>query len=35
MHRGSQSDLDLEQQLADDMLSDFAPGEGELRDMGR
>ena len=29
---GSQADLDLEQQFADDMLSEFAPGEGQLRE---
>jgi len=32
MHRGSQSDLDLEQQIADDLLSEFAPGEAQLRE---
>ena len=32
MHRGTQSNLDLEQQLADELLSEFAPGEAQLRE---
>lgn len=32
MHRGTQSDLALEQDIADEMMSDFAPGEAQLRE---
>jgi len=32
---GTQSNLALEQDIADDMLSDFAPGEAEMRDLMR